>query len=336
MRFWNDYNVITLIPFDVILKNDYTGSSDEYFIITEVSAGFKDYSTETGLTSGVAKIPLEYLTEDNIGKMSVTIYCAQELPIQYTTRLISLQRLSDFFTKSKEVFLNQLCEKDDMIESIFGTYNFYSFSSKISNRRDIVELSEFPEYYANILASGQIADSIGMAEALAGFFELKELPPININTKYVTNMSRLFYNDQALETIDTSWINTSNVITMDGMFSCMYSIKELDLSHFDTRKVTNMNSMFQACTQLETIDISSFDTSKVERMASMFYECSNLKRIVGVIDLSSVIVANNNGIVGMFTRTDTTKFTEKVKFTNVPEGLDILALGINKNMYEIV
>ena len=312
MRFWNDYNVITLIPFDVILKNDYTGSSDEYFIITEVSAGFKDYSTETGLTSGVAKIPLEYLTEDNIGKMSVTIYCAQELPIQYTTRLISLQRLSD------------------------GTYNFYSFSSKISNRRDIVELSEFPEYYANILASGQIADSIGMAEALAGFFELKELPPININTKYVTNMSRLFYNDQALETIDTSWINTSNVITMDGMFSCMYSIKELDLSHFDTRKVTNMNSMFQACTQLETIDISSFDTSKVERMASMFYECSNLKRIVGVIDLSSVIVANNNGIVGMFTRTDTTKFTEKVKFTNVPEGLDILALGINKNMYEIV
>lgn len=336
MRFWDDYNAITLIPFDVNLKNDDTESSDKYFIITEVSAGFKDFSTETSLTSGVAKIPLEYLSEDNINKITVTIYCYQELPIQYTTRLISLQRLSDFFAKSKEVFLNQLCERDDMIENIFGTYSFYKFSSNIDNRRELAEASDFPQYYANVLSSGQIADGIGMVEALAGFFKLREFPPININTKYVTNMDSLFYNNQSLETIDTSWINTSNVTNMNRMFSCLYSIKDLDLSNFDTTNVIDMSDMFAGCTNLETIDISSFDTSKVQKMSSMFYECINLKRIIGTIDLTSIIVQNNNGIINMFKRTDTSKFTEKVKFTNVPEGLDILASGINKDMYEIV
>ena len=100
-----------------------------------------------------------------------------------------------------------------------------------------------------------------------------------IYTSEVTNMSEMFYDCQALTTIDLSSFNTSKVTEMIGMFCGCSSLTSLDLSFFNTSNVTTMNSMF-ASSGLQSITFGeSFNTSKVTSMLRMFENCSALTTI---------------------------------------------------------
>ena len=98
--------------------------------------------------------------------------------------------------------------------------------------------------------------------------------PLNANSE------KMFFECEALTSIDVSGFDTSNVTSMRGMFaSCSNLTSITGLDSFDTSKVTNMYAMFSECEALTSIDVSSFNTSNVANMSFMFFQCNALESI---------------------------------------------------------
>ena len=73
------------------------------------------------------------------------------------------------------------------------------------------------------------------------------------------------------------YLNTENVENMSSMFRNCYALESLDLSSFNTAKVTNMSRMFYICKALTTIYASDkFVMNKVTNGNDMFYGCEKL------------------------------------------------------------
>ena len=73
------------------------------------------------------------------------------------------------------------------------------------------------------------------------------------------------------------YLNTENVENMSFMFRDCYALESLDLSSFNTAKVTSMSRMFYICKALTTIYASDkFVTNKVTNGNDMFYGCEKL------------------------------------------------------------
>ena len=103
--------------------------------------------------------------------------------------------------------------------------------------------------------------------------QVKTLDLSGWSTSKVTNMNRMFYICDSLESIDLSGWDTSNVEHMSWMFFYCASLKSLVLSGWDTSKVTDMCGMFSCCFRLRSLDLSGWDTSNVKDMENMFYHC---------------------------------------------------------------
>ena len=78
------------------------------------------------------------------------------------------------------------------------------------------------------------------------------------------------------------YLNTENVENMSSMFRDCYALESLDLSSFNTAKVTSMSRMFYICKALTTIYASDkFVTNKVTNGNDMFYGCEKLNAYDG-------------------------------------------------------
>ena len=113
------------------------------------------------------------------------------------------------------------------------------------------------------------------------FFGMENLQSIqglrHLNTNMVTDMSNMFYDCNALTSLDLSGFLTSRVTDMSFMFSGCTNLKSLDLTSFNTAKVTNMQNMFFYCNHLETIIVGdNWSTAAVTLSDYMFYNCTNL------------------------------------------------------------
>ena len=74
------------------------------------------------------------------------------------------------------------------------------------------------------------------------------------------------------------YLNTENVENMSFMFRDCYALESLALSSFNTAKVTSMSHMFYICKALTTIYASDkFVTDQVTYGNNMFYGCEKLK-----------------------------------------------------------
>ena len=127
----------------------------------------------------------------------------------------------------------------------------------------------------------------------------------NLNTKFATNMSYMFYECNKLTSLDVSRFDTSKVTNMSYMFAGNFftsdmNLTTLDVSRFDTSNVTNMSDMFSGCSNLTSLDVSKFDTSNVTNMSDMFRGCSNLTSL-NVSNFSTSKVTN---MWGMFASND--------------------------------
>ena len=115
------------------------------------------------------------------------------------------------------------------------------------------------------------------------FFRCNALKQIEgleyLNTSEVKDMSSMFYDCQALTSIDLKHFNTKNVTDMSWMFCDCVALTSLDLKNFDTKKVTDMSWMFYGCAALTSIDLKNFDTENVTDMSWMFYGCAALTSI---------------------------------------------------------
>ena len=123
------------------------------------------------------------------------------------------------------------------------------------------------------------------------FSNSKNLKYLNINcfdTINVENMNSMFSDLESLENLDISNLNTSSVKDMNSMFRNMYKLKELNLSKFNTSNVIDMTNMFSNCKNLNKLDISNFNTNKVKDIYEMFYNLRSLESL----DISSFKIDN--------------------------------------------
>ena len=93
-----------------------------------------------------------------------------------------------------------------------------------------------------------------------------------------TSFFSWFRGCENLTTIEgIEYLNTENVENMSSMFRDCYALESLDLSSFNTAKVTSMSRMFYICKALTTIYASDkFVTNKVTNGNDMFYGCEKL------------------------------------------------------------
>ncbi|MBP5642414.1 MAG: BspA family leucine-rich repeat surface protein, partial [Paludibacteraceae bacterium] len=94
----------------------------------------------------------------------------------------------------------------------------------------------------------------------------------------LTSFYNLFHIFKALTTINgIENLATANVESMRYMFYDCQALTSLDLSSFNTAKVTDMKGMFNGCSNLTTIYVGDdWNTSAVTNGGAMFYGCTNL------------------------------------------------------------
>ena len=115
------------------------------------------------------------------------------------------------------------------------------------------------------------------------FYECQALTSLNLsnfNTKNVKYMSSMLCGCESLTSLNLSSFITENVTNMQGMFFNCRGLKSLDLTNFNTINVKNMKSMFGQCSSLEYLNLSNFTFEKTEDMESMFGYCNSLKTLV--------------------------------------------------------
>ena len=132
--------------------------------------------------------------------------------------------------------------------------------------------------------------------SFSGCHTLVKADILNVNTKNVTNMNRMFNDCSSLVSLDLSGFDTKNVTRMSGMFSGCSGLTSLDLSGFDTKNVTSMSGMFRGCSGLTSLDLSGFDTKNLTDMSQMFGICSGLTSL----DLSGFDTKNVTNMYRMF------------------------------------
>jgi surface protein len=167
---------------------------------------------------------------------------------------------------------------------------------------DSIPFSPWYEHSSKIF-SITFTDTITTGDCLSGLFNglyyVTEINGLsNLNTSGVKNMSGMFSDTRALESLNFTGFVTSSVENMSRMFCNTYSLVDIvGLSSFNTSNVTNMSAMFQAANGLTTLDLFSFNTREVKDMSSMFHSTSNLINLNissfetdNVIDMSSMFL----------------------------------------------
>ena len=125
--------------------------------------------------------------------------------------------------------------------------------------------------------AGKIMANADSSSAFTGFGKVTTISGLDkLDTSKVTDMNNMFYNCNALTSLDVSGFDTSNVTDMSDMFFWCSSLTSLDLSGWDTSNVTDMCEMFYNCDRMTSLDVSNFDTSNVTTMQGMFGDCSKL------------------------------------------------------------
>ena len=127
-------------------------------------------------------------------------------------------------------------------------------------------------------------------------------------------------------------IDTSQCTSMRYMFWDCDALTSLDLSSLDTSEVTDIKYMFWDCTALASLDLSNFNTSKVAIMSYIFSRCGSLQEIIcpNGFDMSSC-----TDIRYMFT--DCTSYNgEPLHFKNVPRDLDFSSIGGTEGTHYVI
>lgn len=186
----------------------------------------------------------------------------------------------------------------------------------IRNISNYNNLTTIPANKLTYLNSGLLANSIiGLFSAVdkvtnpyaSDMSNLTSIPKLNINTKYIDNMSYFAYNANKLTSIDLSWIDASSVISMDYSFDGCKSLISIDLTQLKYRtnnvplntitflcnkclnlksikfpdkwkyaKLQDIQSAFSYCHKLESVDLSNLDMSEVINISFLFYACFKL------------------------------------------------------------
>ncbi|MGN1258236.1 MAG: BspA family leucine-rich repeat surface protein, partial [Candidatus Limisoma sp.] len=116
----------------------------------------------------------------------------------------------------------------------------------------------------------------------------------NLNTKEITEMSKMYAGCSSLTSLDLSPFVTGALKSMSFMFADCSSLTSLEFPNFTTGSVTNMEGLFKGCSSLKSVDISNLDFANASYINSMFEGCSSLTTLdLSEFDFSEARYANN-------------------------------------------
>lgn len=150
---------------------------------------------------------------------------------------------------------------------------------------------------------------------------------------YSTDFANYFKDCSAMKMFDAlrgSFFLNDNCTTIASAFeNCIGMLGITGLEYWRTGGVLSMNSVFKMCQNLPEVNLCTWNTMSVEDFSHMFEGCIKLREIHGVFDLSSA-----KNIDDMFK--NCTSLETKIKFRNVPAGMDLSRTGLHPNQYEII
>ena len=92
-----------------------------------------------------------------------------------------------------------------------------------------------------------------------------------IETKKITDLSRMFGKCTRITSLDISQWNSTNVTDMSYMFEDCFNLLSLNISNLNTINITEMYSIFSGCEKLLTLSgISNWNTINVTNMRNLF------------------------------------------------------------------
>ena len=154
----------------------------------------------------------------------------------------------------------------------------------------------------------------------------------NLNTEMVTTMAGMFYQCEALTSLDVTNFNTAKVTDMSLMFSSCTKLSSLNLYNFNTENVTNMLAMFSSCKNLATIYTSEkFVTTKVDNLNHFMFDDDEQLKGANAYDEMKTRVHCANYKTGYFTKLVGKNGDEKIGATGETLATDNLVLDDNKD-----
>ncbi len=112
-----------------------------------------------------------------------------------------------------------------------------------------------------------------------GYTRIDKLEFNNVNTSMVTDMSNMFYGQNALKNIDITNFDTSNVITMRGFVYNTSSVESVNMEGLDLRKVQDMSAMFQGNFKLKEVNLDGVKVRDIVNMGNMFYQSDKIEHL---------------------------------------------------------
>ena len=154
----------------------------------------------------------------------------------------------------------------------------------------------------------------------------------NLNTEMVTTMEGMFYQCEALTSLDVTNFNTAKVTDMSLMFSSCTKLSSLNLYNFNTENVTNMLAMFSSCKNLATIYTSEkFVTTNVNNLNHFMFDDDEQLKGANAYDEMKTRVHCANYKTGYFTKLVGKNGDEKIGATGETLTAENLALDDNKD-----
>ena len=154
----------------------------------------------------------------------------------------------------------------------------------------------------------------------------------NLNTEMVTTMACMFYQCEALTSLDVTNFNTAKVTDMYLMFFSCTKLSSLNLYNFNTENVTNMLGMFSFCKNLATIYTSEkFVTTKVDNLNYIMFKGDENLKGANAYDEMKTSVHCANYKTGYFTKLVGKNGDEKIGAAGEPLATDNLVLDDDKD-----
>ena len=154
----------------------------------------------------------------------------------------------------------------------------------------------------------------------------------NLNTEMVTTMEGMFYQCEALTSLDVTNFNTAKVMDMSLMFSSCTKLSSLNLYNFNTENVTNMLAMFSSCKNLATIYTSEkFVTTNVNNLNHFMFDDDEQLKGANAYDEMKTRVHCANYKTGYFTKLVGKNGDEKIGATGETLVTDNLVLDDSKD-----
>lgn len=181
-------------------------------------------------------------------------------------RSLSLDGFPDSFSVFGVTSLRGMFENCSSIQALYlNNFELFNRISDMSNMFKGCSSLETIQVDPDKFKTSTVVDMSGMFEDCTS---LRSVMPLQVN--FVTNMSSMFKNCQALEEFNVTWKGSNN-IDMSDMFNGCYFLRKVAFGSDFTPTATDMKNMFNGCYVLTSIDMRYFKVTDTTNCENMFY-----------------------------------------------------------------